>query len=441
MTVTSATLAGALRPGAAGGDLHLYQRSVARKHAALVTAWLAGAERAASAGRAAQQLRAGWNSLDQAQREQTVLRWQLSRWLDDVLRVGLPGKVPEERIGPHLDRLAALLLVPVAQADPEAVVDWRVPIDPAGRMALTGSRYSLVTERTQGGWARISCRDGWLRVRQPDGGDWFAVPAEGFLHGEGGASPAQALQVRRGTAPVWLCPRSLVPGTLAEIRSPIDAAAAQAAAVSEADGEPALALAAGRAWTVLDCWPAGRQDVAWHTQVVQPFAEYADDHGFVFTNVVHEAVPCVSFISGRHLAPDTCPLTLAEELVHLAAHSKEALLLKVAPTTVGEERYPSPWRREDRPIRGIMAGTIAFMHVCELYARVQRHVRAGGEDPAGGRLDYGAITRQHLGGLSEGLSGLRRHASERQGLTEVGLQLLTVLERWWHDIKQRTEGD
>lgn len=72
-----------------------------------------------------------------------------------------------------------------------------------------------------------------------------------------------------------------------------------------------------------------------------------------------------------YLCHDGDPLVQAETLLHEACHNRLNTVLETAPLLTGGEEasYLSPWRKDPRPLRGLLLGAHAFLHVARLYAR------------------------------------------------------------------------
>lgn len=65
------------------------------------------------------------------------------------------------------------------------------------------------------------------------------------------------------------------------------------------------------------------------------------------------------------------PPLVAEAFCHELAHARMNLVLEHDPVldVDGVARYRSPWRRDLRPLHGLLAGVHAFVNVCEFYRR------------------------------------------------------------------------
>ncbi|HKS47761.1 MAG TPA: HEXXH motif domain-containing protein [Amycolatopsis sp.] len=74
------------------------------------------------------------------------------------------------------------------------------------------------------------------------------------------------------------------------------------------------------------------------------------------------------------VAPHQSAVSLAETLIHEVQHSKLNALLNLVPLEHDESgrRYRAPWRRDPRPLAGLLHGIYAFTAVVEFWAAEQR---------------------------------------------------------------------
>lgn len=92
------------------------------------------------------------------------------------------------------------------------------------------------------------------------------------------------------------------------------------------------------------------------------------------------------------LASARDPVQVADALVHECAHARLASILQLDSIVVDDNRpkYRSPWRKDDRPLLGVLQGIHAFVNVCEFYKRMNL------QGPKYDRRNSEILTRQKL---------------------------------------------
>jgi len=145
-TMSAAALADAQPTSSPAEGLHPFHLAQGRKQAALVSLWLGGAQRVETIRPRASRVQSGWAALDDAQKSRATRPCQACRWVSDAAQLGMPGRVPAERVAEQLDGLAAVLLAPVARVAPAAIEDWRLALDPGGHPAPAGQDIQRRTE-------------------------------------------------------------------------------------------------------------------------------------------------------------------------------------------------------------------------------------------------------------------------------------------------------
>lgn len=97
-----------------------------------------------------------------------------------------------------------------------------------------------------------------------------------------------------------------------------------------------------------------------HSVIVQPAAP---DHTTSIT---------LDFLQGTFIASVRDAVQLADAMVHEGSHARLALLLRSDPLVLddGVARHPSPWRRDLRPLKGVINGVHAFLNVALFYRRL-----------------------------------------------------------------------
>ncbi|WP_165585146.1 aKG-HExxH-type peptide beta-hydroxylase [Chryseobacterium soli] len=98
-------------------------------------------------------------------------------------------------------------------------------------------------------------------------------------------------------------------------------------------------------------------------QVLKQFDDEID------TSYSHPLIPFSIFISLCTDSSTTSSLRVAESILHEAMHLKLTLIEKhidlIKPDTL--EKFYSPWRDEQRPLRGVLHGLFVFKSVFEMY--------------------------------------------------------------------------
>jgi HEXXH motif-containing protein len=99
------------------------------------------------------------------------------------------------------------------------------------------------------------------------------------------------------------------------------------------------------------------------------------------------------------------PVQVGDSLIHEGAHTRLWPVFEVDPLLVGEDRavHPSPWRRDPRPLKGLLNGVHAFANVCQYYQRIARRA-PWAADTAAEKLAY------HAPKVREAWAYLRDHA-------------------------------
>lgn len=134
----------------------------------------------------------------------------------------------------------------------------------------------------------------------------------------------------------------------------------------------------GRVAAALDllerAWPEAARLVRGGTHLVVPVVEWG---------TVSYSSPRRPGVSYVHVA--SRPLArLAEDLLHEAAHGALHQLEEVRPLLArgaADTRFWSPWRKEWRPVRGILHGAFTFAVGAALFARMLRASARGGLGP------------------------------------------------------------
>ena len=75
------------------------------------------------------------------------------------------------------------------------------------------------------------------------------------------------------------------------------------------------------------------------------------------------------------------PVQVGDSLIHEGAHTRLWPVFEVDPLIQGEDRaeHPSPWRRDPRPLKGLLNGVHAFSNVCQYYRRLAERAPWAGE--------------------------------------------------------------
>jgi HEXXH motif-containing protein len=132
----------------------------------------------------------------------------------------------------------------------------------------------------------------------------------------------------------------------------------------------------GRAVAIVDAaWPEAGAEIRERTRLVIP----RDEPSLVSYSLPSR--PGVSFINLRRKRL----IDLADDLLHETAHhrlhaieaARALVLAPRRPADGAELRYWSPWRRAQRPVRGILHAWYTFAFRAELFSRIVRKSRSG----------------------------------------------------------------
>lgn len=293
---------------------------------------------------------------------------------------------------------------------------------PAGRIdlgSIAGPAGPLGLRARPGVPIRLSLRRGLLRVDARGGRPLF-VPAAGTLLA--GESPLLVTRRRIPGSPILLAPA---------LRS-------TPRALGVGGDLPGLDARLGRALRLVRlAWPEAHRDLLARTVMVVPVREprlvsysLADRPGISFINV--------------HAKP---ALVLADDLVHENAHhllhDLEAVTRLVPPGPEAEEvqAFDSPWRRERRPLRGILHGSFTFLFRAALFARLleTRAARPRLLAPLLGRRGDTFLRRElrrEIDLVGRGLADLHRAGAARL-LTRDGRALLRQMNAWHGRIRRQ----
>lgn len=154
------------------------------------------------------------------------------------------------------------------------------------------------------------------------------------------------------------------------------------------DGEPAgrlteteatefRAMLSG-AWSILT--PAQAREISAIVRVIVPYRKSTLGHVSMTSSQVFGAV-------AMSRQPDA--YTCAETFVHESHHLKLYALLDLVRLTRPDDgqRYYAPWRRDPRPVGGLLQGAYAFMGVSGFW-REQRHTAPGPEVRYRGHVEF-----------------------------------------------------
>jgi HEXXH motif-containing protein len=122
----------------------------------------------------------------------------------------------------------------------------------------------------------------------------------------------------------------------------------------------------GAAWRLLVRYdPAHATELAYGLRCLVPLVRGED--GVALSATSGDAVGAVA------LTPPDDPASLAVTLVHEFQHSKLSTLLDLVPLydPSSTATFYAPWRRDPRPIGGLLQGAYAFLGVCEMWRRLR----------------------------------------------------------------------
>ncbi len=128
----------------------------------------------------------------------------------------------------------------------------------------------------------------------------------------------------------------------------------------EPDANPleVATLAAGLG-LLKEVWPLGHAATRrfLHSAILQPVLP---DHSTSVT---------LDFLQGTFIASCRDAVQVADALVHEGSHARLAVLLRADPLILDDslEQFDSPWRRDKRPLKGLLNGVHAFLNVALFY--------------------------------------------------------------------------
>jgi HEXXH motif-containing protein len=125
-----------------------------------------------------------------------------------------------------------------------------------------------------------------------------------------------------------------------------------------------------RAWALLESIPATGASLRELVKTIQVLRSPDPE---IDVSYSHPAIPFSIFVSVGEDESLNATLRVAESLLHEAMHLKLTLLEQeinmVHPGSQG--LYYSPWRDENRPVRGVLHGMFVFVAVREFYQIMQ----------------------------------------------------------------------
>ncbi|MDN3585673.1 HEXXH motif-containing putative peptide modification protein [Pedobacter aquatilis] len=111
-------------------------------------------------------------------------------------------------------------------------------------------------------------------------------------------------------------------------------------------------------------------------KAVQLLEQYAPEYD---TSYSHPDIPFTVFVSVGKKKSEIDTVRLAESILHESMHLMLSLIEKEIPLVSDNGRqYYSPWRMENRPIRGVLHGLFVFKAISDWYSEAQKHH----QDPA-----------------------------------------------------------
>lgn len=116
---------------------------------------------------------------------------------------------------------------------------------------------------------------------------------------------------------------------------------------------------------VTSVWPELGDEMASYTRLIVPFASRHFVSSFV------ESVFLGAIFISEASTPFTDIWATAENIVHEHSHLRMCLILELDPVIDGDPNaiFESPFRRDRRPIRGILQGAFVFARVAQFYRR------------------------------------------------------------------------
>lgn len=153
--------------------------------------------------------------------------------------------------------------------------------------------------------------------------------------------------------------------------------------------------ALAEAWRLIEAaWPAAGRELAHYTRLIVPFASRSYS-----TFAEAEFLGAVFMGQSRHRFTDV--LYTAEHLLHEHSHLRLHLIMEQEPIfeAAGSGLVESPWRRDPRPVIGIVQGVFVFARVARFLRRAYQLL--GDERYAERRRTVIADVRAGLGTLTD----------------------------------------
>ncbi len=168
-------------------------------------------------------------------------------------------------------------------------------------------------------------------------------------------------------------------------------------------------------------WPQAYDEVGCFTQVMVPMrSESDDDTRLAFT---------VSSRQGAIFIDGGKPYDIVDNILHENAHIKLRQIQLLDPLLQDPDqeqpRYAVPWRKDKRPIPGILEGIFVFMHVAEFEKQLSLSEQCGATQKL---VDT-------IRDVRHGLTIIQQHAA----LTEAGQAFVEAITPWVEDVEAVVE--
>lgn len=144
------------------------------------------------------------------------------------------------------------------------------------------------------------------------------------------------------------------------------------------------------------------------------------DDDEIDTSYTHPEIPFTVFVSLCKDTSEISNLRVAESILHEAMHLKLTLIEKHVDLVVPEttETFYSPWRDEQRPVRGVLHGLFVFRAILDFYSELKNNLSISNNS-----LNY--IT-QRKEDITDELQSIK-DIYKSQGFTLMGASLLKNL--------------
>lgn len=333
-------------------------------------------------------------------------------------------------------------LLPVALRNGHAVHEWPIMVNSNGRLEFPGSRYFVhlndyVSTHPSSMPTYLSVDDdhSFVRITDDRGMD-LSLPLESFSQSDAPILKVMLWDSGSSQTKASLQAHNWLNGVI-DVRSPLsEPPSDHSISPMSSNGMVGELLDITKAAIQLieDVYPAMTHDIFTFTRFIQPYTTPTPLPKGMYRNIVHRNFPGVSFLSTDYYSNDHAVVKVAEVLIHLAAHTKEAYLGKTVTTIQGDGWYYAPWRSQFRPAGALLSGVIAFTHVLAFHIGLanwrDRSRVAPGWDDSFYLREISILVRD----LRQAIASLGYHTQKFAQRSPAAREITSVLEDWIDDL-------